>query len=103
MDGARMRTTMRHGDRDMAAATSHCGNRWLRGSMVAPGPLFVAIGADENRKRAPITATRHLTRAPRLSQTRIIVASVVGTAIEFYGFYIYGTAAALVLGQMFFP
>ena len=31
------------------------------------------------------------------------MASLVGTTIEFYDFYIYGTAAALVLGQMFFP
>ena len=34
---------------------------------------------------------------------RIVVASLVGTAIEFYDFYIYGTAAALVIGQTFFP
>ncbi|GAA1391723.1 MFS transporter [Pseudonocardia kongjuensis] len=27
----------------------------------------------------------------------------VGTAIEWYGFYVYGTAAALVLGKLFFP
>ncbi|MYS57995.1 MFS transporter [Streptomyces sp. SID5468] len=31
------------------------------------------------------------------------VASFVGTAIEFYDFYIYGTAAALVLNHAFFP
>jgi metabolite-proton symporter len=37
------------------------------------------------------------------STARIVVASLVGTTIEFYDFYIYGTAAALVLGQMFFP
>ncbi len=34
---------------------------------------------------------------------RIIVASLIGTAVEFYDFYIYGTAAALVLGPVFFP
>ena len=34
---------------------------------------------------------------------RIVVASLIGTAIEFYDFYIYGTAAALVIGQTFFP
>src|SRR6201995_2080930 len=34
---------------------------------------------------------------------RIIVASFVGTAIEFYDFYVYGTAAAFVLGPLFFP
>lgn len=34
---------------------------------------------------------------------RIVLASLVGTTIEFYDFYIYGTAAALVIGQAFFP
>ncbi|SNB61583.1 metabolite-proton symporter [Arboricoccus pini] len=34
---------------------------------------------------------------------RIATASLIGTAIEFYDFYIYGTAAALVVGAIFFP
>jgi metabolite-proton symporter len=37
------------------------------------------------------------------STGRIAVASLVGTTVEFYDFYIYGTAAALVLGPVFFP
>jgi metabolite-proton symporter len=37
------------------------------------------------------------------SVSRIVVASLVGTTIEFYDFYVYGTAAALVIGQAFFP
>jgi metabolite-proton symporter len=37
------------------------------------------------------------------STGRIVVASLVGTTVEFYDFYIYGTAAALVLGPLFFP
>ncbi len=37
------------------------------------------------------------------SARRILVASFVGTAIEFYDFYIYATAAALVIGPIFFP
>ena len=42
--------------------------------------------------------------APQRTTTgRIVLASLVGTAIEFYDFYIYGTAAALVLGKLFFP
>jgi metabolite-proton symporter len=38
-----------------------------------------------------------------ISVARIVLASLVGTTIEFYDFYIYGTAAALVIGQTFFP
>ncbi|MFD0380976.1 MFS transporter [Streptomyces sp. NPDC127112] len=34
---------------------------------------------------------------------RLALASLVGTAIEFYDFFAYGTAAALVLGPLFFP
>ncbi|MFJ9341199.1 MFS transporter [Streptomyces sp. NPDC101733] len=34
---------------------------------------------------------------------RIATASLAGTAIEFYDFFAYGTAAALVLGPLFFP
>lgn len=35
--------------------------------------------------------------------TRIAFASFIGTAIEFYDFYIYAMAAALVIGEVFFP
>jgi MFS family permease len=34
---------------------------------------------------------------------RVLAASLVGTAVEFYDFYIYATAAALVFGPLFFP
>lgn len=34
---------------------------------------------------------------------RVLIASLVGTAVEFYDFYIYATAAALVFGPLFFP
>lgn len=37
------------------------------------------------------------------STRRILGASLVGTGIEFYDFYIYATAAALVFGPLFFP
>ena len=37
------------------------------------------------------------------SARRILLASLVGTAVEFYDFYIYATAASLVLGSLFFP
>ncbi|HEX7967281.1 MAG TPA: MFS transporter [Stellaceae bacterium] len=38
---------------------------------------------------------RHLTRA--------VIAATVGTTIEWYDFFIYGTAAGLVFGKLYFP
>jgi metabolite-proton symporter len=37
------------------------------------------------------------------SRSHVVWASVLGTAIEWYDFLIYGTAAALVLNKLFFP
>lgn len=34
---------------------------------------------------------------------RVLLASLTGTAVEFYDFYIYATAASLVFGPLFFP
>ncbi len=46
-----------------------------------------------------MTAPAH----PLRQNARILAASLVGTAVEFYDFYIYATAAALVIGPLFFP
>lgn len=40
---------------------------------------------------------------PFRTHARVLSASLVGTAVEFYDFYIYATAAALVFGPLFFP
>lgn len=42
---------------------------------------------------------RTQTNQPR----RAAAAAFIGTTVEFYDFYIYATAAALILGQVFFP
>ena len=41
--------------------------------------------------------------SPLRQHARVLSASLVGTAVEFYDFYIYATAAALVFGPLFFP
>jgi metabolite-proton symporter len=46
----------------------------------------------------PTAGTAHAS-----SVRRVIVASLVGTSLEWYDFFIYGTAAALVFNQIFFP
>jgi metabolite-proton symporter len=38
-----------------------------------------------------------------MTKSRVLVASLVGTTIEYFDFYIYGTAAVLVFPQLFFP
>ena len=40
---------------------------------------------------------------PLRRHARILIASTVGTAVEYYDFFIYATAAALVFGPLFFP
>jgi MHS family shikimate/dehydroshikimate transporter-like MFS transporter len=37
------------------------------------------------------------------SLRQVALASFIGTAIEWYDFFLYGTAAALVFNELFFP
>jgi metabolite-proton symporter len=41
--------------------------------------------------------------APTNPKSRVILASLIGTTIEFYDFYVYATAAVLVFPHLFFP
>jgi metabolite-proton symporter len=44
-----------------------------------------------------------LAKAPVNSPRRVLLASLIGTTIEFFDFYIYATAAVLVFPKLFFP
>lgn len=46
---------------------------------------------------------RSLAMHPIRQNARILTAALTGTAVEFYDFYVYATAAALVFGPLFFP
>lgn len=48
----------------------------------------------------PVKAVAEAGEVPR---SRIVVASMIGTSIEFYDFYIYATAAVSVFPHLFFP
>ena len=41
--------------------------------------------------------------ANRNSTRQVVLASLIGTSIEFYDFYVYATAAVLVFPKLFFP
>jgi MHS family shikimate/dehydroshikimate transporter-like MFS transporter len=74
---------------------------------------------EHNAARIVLSFTLVLTSAITLSHTpampspssghsttsvrRVVLASFIGTAIEWYDFFLYGTAAALVFGELFFP
>ena len=50
------------------------------------------------------TALGPLTDAEHSAQLRkAVIASTIGTAIEWYDFFLYGTAAGLVFGKLYFP
>jgi MFS family permease len=58
-------------------------------------PPFAAIALGKGDRETMMSGNR---------QTgRILLASLVGTSVEFYDFYIYATAASLVFGPLFFP
>jgi metabolite-proton symporter len=44
-----------------------------------------------------------MAQAQRSSLTRVIASSLIGTTIEWYDFFLYGSAAALVFNKLFFP
>ena len=45
-----------------------------------------------------------LPEAEHCAQLRkAVIASTIGTAIEWYDFFLYGTAAGLVFGKLYFP
>ena len=44
-----------------------------------------------------------MTAAQRNSPRRVLFASLIGTTIEFFDFYIYATAAVIVFPKLFFP
>lgn len=55
-----------------------------------------------NRQAAPPREAGEQARAKH-SIARVVFASLIGTTVEWYDFFLYGSAAALVFGPLFFP
>ena len=64
--------------------------------MTTGGPMSEDPAATRVKERDP-------GRLNRSQRTRAAVASTVGTTIEWYDFFLYNTAAALVFAKVFFP
>lgn len=53
---------------------------------------------------AMASAYAPLSEAEHSAQLRkAVIASTIGTTIEWYDFFLYGTAAGLIFGKLFFP
>src|SRR5882724_2358925 len=57
---------------------------------------------DANLQPLPVSLAE-ASAQPRNSPRRVLFASLIGTTIEFFDFYIYATAAVLVFPKLFFP
>ena len=65
--------------------------------------LGLALRPTRKTRMSSSSAAGTAVAAPRNSPSRVILASLIGTTIEFYDFYVYATAAVLVFPHLFFP
>jgi MFS family permease len=62
------------------------------------------MAVEKGRQMAMATTYAPLPEVARSAQLRrAVIASTVGTTIEWYDFFLYGTAAGLVFGKLYFP
>lgn len=66
-------------------------------------PHSGATGIQAENKQIRRTARLKTSASSRASVRRVAIASLIGTTIEWYDFFLYGTASALIFGRLFFP
>src|SRR3984885_4207285 len=73
--------------------------------MVAKNLLPKGRGYEPEGYKMAMTATYGTLSASEHSKQlrKAVIASTIGTAIEWYDFFLYGTAAGLIFGKLFFP
>ena len=65
---------------------------------------MLGVSRDSVARRNRVnTGDRGVSPAPVNSARQVLLASLIGTTIEYFDFYIYGTAAVLVFPALFFP
>jgi hypothetical protein len=73
------------------------------------GALLFCINASNHtksndKKNQPAGIMTEISSAKASSpRLRVIFAACIGSALEWYDFFLYGTASALVFGELFFP
>jgi MHS family shikimate/dehydroshikimate transporter-like MFS transporter len=70
----------------------------MEATMASIGEIATSLTTDISDRGRGDTQPRQKASTPK-----IVVASAFGTIIEWYDFFVYGTAAALVFGRLFFP
>ena len=65
--------------------------------------MLVSTSSSTSHDSPPVSAEPHGHPQSRRMARKVAGASFVGTALESYDFYVYGTAAALILNRIFFP
>ena len=87
--------------------------RRMPGRPASPSPIAAPRSSASCRASGPAAPDRigqadsMASEATALAQTtplrRVVMASMIGTTIEWYDFFLYGSAAALVFNRLFFP
>jgi hypothetical protein len=58
------------------------------------------VSADE---RSQIESNTGITASDQSVRLRTLFSSTIGSAVEWYDYFLYGTMAGIILGPLFFP
>jgi MFS transporter, MHS family, shikimate and dehydroshikimate transport protein len=65
--------------------------------------LSSAPDGGASMEMAEDSGSHAITRLPNAALRRVVLSGVIGTAVEWYDYFVYGAATALVFDKLFFP